>query len=47
MQKIGEIKSEIQAAEPEEYAALFDKYKEDENKDKETEEIKEELEKDN
>ena len=29
MQKIGEIKSEIQAAEPEEYAALFEKYKED------------------
>lgn len=29
MQKIGEIKSEMQAAEPEEYAALFDKYKED------------------
>ena len=29
MQKIGEIKSEIQAAEPGEYAALFEKYKED------------------
>ena len=29
MQKIGEIKSEIQAAEPGEYATLFEKYKED------------------
>ena len=29
MQKIGEIKCEIQAAEPGEYATLFEKYKED------------------
>ena len=29
MQKIEEIKSEIRAAEPGEYAALFEKYKED------------------
>ena len=31
MQKIGEIKCEIQAAEPGEYATLFEKYKEDIN----------------
>ena len=30
MQKIGEIKCEIQAAEPGEYATLFEKYKEKE-----------------
>ena len=36
MQKIGEIKCEIQAAEPGEYATLFEKYKEDTRSEEDT-----------